>query len=83
MRGYQTNLPGWPPRAAPNGSIKPLLEAQESSTKVLSTPPPEKQVIRANTDQTDCRISQLKLCGFGSGLYSKFPIPENNKIITK
>ena len=35
MRGYQTNLPGWPPRAAPNGSIKPLLEAQESSTKVL------------------------------------------------
>ena len=33
MRGYQTNLPGWPPRAAPNGSIKPLLEAQESSTK--------------------------------------------------
>ena len=36
MRGYQTNLPGWPPRAAPNGSIKPLLEAQESSTKVQS-----------------------------------------------
>ena len=34
MRGYQTNLPGWPPRAAPNGSIKPLLEAQESSTQV-------------------------------------------------
>ena len=34
MRDNQPDLPRWPPRAAPNGSIKPLLEAQESSTQV-------------------------------------------------
>ena len=34
MRENQPDLPRWPPRAAPNGSIKPLLEAQESSTQV-------------------------------------------------
>ena len=41
MRDNQPDLPRWPPRAAPNGSIKPLLEAQdaqESSTQVSTVP---------------------------------------------
>ena len=38
MRENQPDLPRWPPRAAPNGSIKPLLEAQESSTQVQVLP---------------------------------------------
>ena len=38
MRDNPPDLPRWPPRAAPNGSIKPLLEAQESSTQVQVLP---------------------------------------------
>ena len=34
MRANKQIQPRWPPRAATNGSIMPLLEAQESSHQV-------------------------------------------------